>query len=111
LKAERKPSVNEEKFMEILKGSVVESAENQYAIRVLDDENVIDIPISVDSPSLVKLSFNKLILRLKKGKFKIVLEGLGDDLFSQVAGEYVKQLNKEILEIHGEMVQYRLVEV
>ena len=37
------------------------------------------------------------------------LDKVGDDLFSQVANEYITQLNREIQEVHGEMKQYGLV--
>ena len=42
---------------------------------------------------------------------KEMLAEVGDDLFSQVAKEYVTQLNREIQEVHGEMKQYGLIKV
>ncbi len=41
---------------------------------------------------------------------EITLEDIGQDLFSQVANEYVVQLNREIQEVRGEMKDYGLAE-
>jgi hypothetical protein len=38
------------------------------------------------------------------------LSDVGEDLFSQVAEEYIKQLNKEIREVRAEMEEYSLVD-
>ena len=65
--------------------------------------------MSDDSPNEVKSAFNLLIARIKDGEFQIELLEVGEDLFSQVANEYITQLNREILEVHGEMQQYRLI--
>ena len=94
--------------MEIIDAVVVEH-EGAYSIKI-GDTDAIQIPISEDDPNEVKRSFNRLIARLKSGVFQIKLKDLGQDLFSQVANEYLKQLNKEIIEVHGEMAQYGLVE-
>ena len=45
----------------------------------------------------------------KEGEFQIELDEIGEDLFSQVANEYITQLNREIKEVHVEMDQYGLV--
>ena len=64
--------------------------------------------MSDDKADEVKSAFNKLIVRVKKGEFQVKLGGLGDDLFSQVANEYIKQLNREIKEVHAELKQHGL---
>lgn len=94
--------------MEIIKAVVVEH-EGSHFIKIGQTDD-ITIPMSEDDPNEVKRSFNRLISRLRSSAFQIQLQELEQDLFSQVASEYVKQLNKEILEIHGEMVQHGLVE-
>ena len=95
--------------METLEATVVVE-KDKYLIRITDGEEFISIPISDDQPNEVKSAFNKIILRLKRGKFKInMVEGL-QDLFSQVANEYIKQLNRELIEVFGEMEQYGLIE-
>lgn len=93
--------------MEIVKASVAE-LEKKHFIRMEDGENIISIPISDDEPNAVKAAFNALIVRLKKGVFQIELQGVSEDLFSQVAKEYITQLNREIAEVRKEMEEHGL---
>ncbi len=99
---------SEEKSMETIKAEVVELDE-KYFIRIEAEDNPIKIPMSEDKPNEVKSAFNKLIARIKDREFQIELEEVGEDLFSQVANEYITQLNREIQEVRGEMEQYGLV--
>ena len=94
--------------METIKATVVELEEKHF-IKIKTGEEEIKIPISEDKPNEVKSAFNKLIARIKEGAFEIELEDIGQDLFSQVANEYVTQLNREIQEVRGEMKDYGLV--
>ena len=100
---------NEEKYMETVKATVVELEEKHF-IKIETGDKEIKIPISEDKPNEVKRAFNKLIVRIKEGNFEIKLENIGQDLFSQVANEYVTQLNREIQEVRGEMKDFGLVE-
>ena len=100
---------SEEKSMETIKAMVVE-LDKKHFIKIETGDEEIKIPISEDKPNEVKSAFNKLIVRIKEGEFEIKLEGIGDDLFSLVANEYVTQLNREIQEVRGEMKGYGLVE-
>ena len=94
--------------METKKAKLIEVGEKHWlAIDTGGDE--LRIPLSEEKPNDVKSAFNKLLTRLKTGIFKVELEGGGDDLFSQVAKEYLAQLNKEIPAIHAEMVKRGLV--
>ncbi|QEG40413.1 hypothetical protein [Roseimaritima ulvae] len=95
--------------MEIIKARV-ESVDAAYFIEIAVGSDSIRIPMSEDKPIEVKSAFNKLIARIKVGEFQIELEKVGDDLFSQVAKEYVTQLNSEISEVFGEMQQKGLVQ-
>lgn len=95
--------------METVKATVVEIEEKHF-IKIEIGGDGIKIPISEDKPNEVKSAFNKLIARIKEGEFEVTLEGIGQDLFSQVANEYVTQLNREIQEVRGEMKDYGLVE-
>ena len=98
-----------EKSTEVL-NAIVRSADDLYFIEIeVGDENVM-IPMSEDKSNEVKSAFNKLINRLKDGRFRIELEDPGEDLFSQVAKEYISQLNREIQEVYGDMENYGLVE-
>lgn len=99
---------SEEKSMETIKAEVVE-LEKKYFIKIDAKDHTIRIPMSDDKPNEVKSAFNMLIARIKDGEFQIELDKIGEDLFSQVANEYINQLNREIKEVHGEMDQYGLV--
>lgn len=94
--------------METIKATVVEFEEKHF-LKVETGNEEIKIPISEDKPNEVKSAFNKLVIRIKEGVFEIELKDIGQDLFSQVASEYVAQLNREIQEVHGEMKVYGLV--
>lgn len=95
--------------METVEASVVHEDEKHF-IEIAIDEDPIRIPLSEDKPNEVKSVFNTLIKRIKEGAFKINLEVVGEDLFSQVANDYISQLNREIAEVRDEMIQLRLVE-
>lgn len=89
--------------------ATVENLEDKYVIKIEAEDEVISIPMSEDKPNEVKSAFNKIITRIKTGEFQIKLEEVGEDLFSQVANEYIAQLNREIREVHGAMKEYGLV--
>ena len=89
--------------------AAVECSDEKHFIRIGDGDEAVSIPISEDNAKEVKSAFNKLITRLKQVQFQIELEEIGEDLFSQVANEYINQLNRELLEVYGEMEQYGLV--
>ena len=95
--------------METIKASVVEE-DDKHFIEIANDGDDVRLPISEDKPNEVKSAFNKLIERIKEGEFEIELEDEGDDLFSQVAKEYITQLNSEIAEVRDEMIQYGLTD-
>jgi len=96
--------------METIKASI-QCKDEKYFIQIESGEDGIAIPISEDKPNDIKSAFNKLIARLKSGKFQIQLENVRDDLFSQVANEYITQLNSELVEVYGEMSRHGLVSV
>ena len=94
--------------METIKATVVQDHEKHF-IKIEAGDAHISIPMSEDKPNEVKSAFNKLIARIKHGEFQIELAEVGDDLFSQVANEYIMQLNREIQEVHAEMKQHDLI--
>jgi hypothetical protein len=94
--------------METIKAKLIESDGKHWLAIDIESGNV-RIPLSEEKPNDVKSAFNKLLTHLKTGLFNIELEGVGDDLFSQVAKEYLTQLNKEIPAIRAEMVKRGLV--
>lgn len=93
--------------MEAVKATVSKVDEKHF-IKVALQGGAVLIPMSDDKADDIKSAFNKLITRIKEGEFQIKLEDVGDDLFSQVANEYIKQLNKEIKEVRAEMKQHGL---
>ena len=99
---------SEVKSMETIKATVVQFEEKHF-IQIEAGDKKISIPMSEDKPNEVKNAFNKLISRIKEGEFQIELKEVSDDLFSQVANEYITQLNREIQEVRGEMKQYGLI--
>lgn len=94
--------------METISASVV-NENDKYFIRIKTPVETIDIPISEDKPNDVKSAFNKLIRRCKDGDFKIQLDKVEENLFSQVSNEYLKQLNQEIQEVRSEMMKFGLI--
>ena len=94
--------------METIKASI-EQIEDKHFIKIETGGEGIRIPMSEDKSNEVKSTFNKIITRLKDGAFQIELEEVGGDLFSQVAKEYIAQLNREIQGVRGEMQQYGLL--
>jgi hypothetical protein len=68
-----------------------------------------DIPLTKDEPNIVKSVFNALLVELKKGliSFEIKVEEDGD-IFYHVAKEYIAQLNSELEQIHGELIEHGL---
>ena len=94
--------------METVKATVV-VREDKHFIKIQGKDEDIYISMSEDKPLEVKSAFNKIITRLKDGEFQIELGEVGEDLFSQVANEYLTQLNREIKEVYNEMKQYGLV--
>ena len=94
--------------METKKAKVTVFGEKHF-IKIEDAHGDISIPISEDKPADVKSAFNKLILLIKNGEFKIELVDVSEDLIALVAKEYVAQLNKEIHEVRNEMKQRGLV--
>ena len=88
----------------------VENEETNNFIRFDVAGEDLRISMTENNPAKVKDVFNKLIIALKKTHFNFTLEGYGTDLFSQVANEYVTQLNTELTDVYKEMEHYNLLE-
>ena len=84
--------------------AVIEVVDEKHFISIdLGGGSVAKIPLSDDKANDVKAAFNRIILRTKLGEFQIKMNLPGEDLYSQVANEYLVQLNREIKEVRGEM--------
>lgn len=90
--------------------AMVVEVDEKFFIKIEGKPEEISIPMSEDKPNEVKRSFNKLIALLKEGEFRIELKDVAQDLFSQVANEYITQLNREIQEVRREMETLGLVD-
>ncbi len=89
--------------------ATVRSGEDKYFLDIEFPGETVSIPLSEDNPNKVKSAFNRLIERVRVGEFEIVLQEVGGDLFSQVANEYIAQLNREVSEIRAEMKKFNLL--
>ncbi len=94
-------------YMEAVKATVAQIDEKQF-IRIELQDGAVLIPMSDDKADEVKSAFNKLIVRVKKGRIPSQARGYGRRPVSQVANEYIKQLNREIKEIYAELKQHGL---
>ena len=88
--------------METLKAEVAQEDDSRF-IRITKDEAEIRIPLTEDNPNAIKSAFNELISLAKQDELEIEMDEVGPDLFSQVASEYIAQLNREIQEVRREM--------
>lgn len=94
--------------MEMYKAEVTVNGESRNLELSLPSE-VLTFPLTEDVPNEIKAAFNKLIMHLKVVEFQFKIENAGTDLFSQVATEYVAQLNKEIKTVYAELKHHGLL--
>jgi len=101
-------SASAAKFMATKSAKIVQERE-KYFIEFALSDGAVRIPLSDERPKEVKAAFNKIISEIKLAEFTIEFEMPGDDLFSQVAKEYISHLNREIHEVRAEMAQLGLL--
>ncbi len=94
--------------MEMYKATVVKEGDNHY-IKLIVKSKTLSIPMTEDLPNEIKDVFNQLILLLKTEQFNFKCEDVESDLFSQVAVEYIKQLNKELNTVYSELSDHGLL--
>ena len=94
--------------MEVISANI-EVVEEKHFIKIDIGDPPIRIPLSDDKANAVKAAFNKILVQIRLREFQIKLVEVGEDLFSQVANEYLIQLNREIKEVRGEMETAGLV--
>lgn len=99
----------EEKFMETYNASVINKDDNWFLVLSISDDD-LSIPLTQDEPLVIKSVFNQLILKLKEKKFEFNFQGAENDLFTQIAKEYIKQLNIELSSVHNELSDYDLTQ-
>ena len=94
--------------MEIFEAKIIEE-DDKFFISIDAREDKLNIPISEDQANAVKAVFNDLIKKLRDGIFEIQLTEEKSDLPSLVAKEYLSQLNRELTDVHNEMVRLGLL--
>lgn len=94
----------------VIYSASVQNVGDKFFLEIVLEDEAVQIPISEDKPAQVKSAFNKLIERTRSGEFCIELEPVGQDLFSQVAKEYIVQLNREIKQVRAEMKRFKLLD-
>jgi hypothetical protein len=95
--------------MATLKSRIHEEGKKQYLELLLPDGSAL-IPLTEDKPQSVKDVFNRLILLLKKNPVEFEFSKGTGDLYSQIAQEYVQQLNTELEMIRQELNESGLTE-
>lgn len=94
--------------MEMYDAKMVKDGENHY-LELNIQTSIQKISMTEDLPNEIKAVFNQLILRLKMEHFNFNLADVDTDLFSQIAKEYIGQLNKELTTIYTELVHHGLL--
>lgn len=100
--------VKGEEYMEMYDAKMIKDGENHY-LELNIKTATLKISMTEDLPNEIKATFNKLILRLKIEHFNFKLGEIDTDLFSQIAKEYIGQLNKELTAIHTELGHHKLL--
>lgn len=94
--------------METCNARVVKEEPNHY-IELSLKQGALKISMTEDVPNDVKSIFNQLIVQLKSEQFNFNLIELGNDLFSQIAAEYITQLNNELTTVYKELEHHELL--
>lgn len=95
-------------YMEMYEAKMIKDGENHH-LELNIKTNTLKISMTEDLPNEIKSAFNQLILRLKIEHFNFNLDDADTDLFSQIAKEYIGQLNKELTTIHTELTHHGLL--
>ena len=98
----------EGKYMETYKAKVVKDDSNHF-IELSLKQDKLKISMTDDVPNDIKDVFNQLIVHLKSDHFNFQLEDVGTDLYSQIATEYIKQLNDDLTAVYKELEHHGLL--
>jgi hypothetical protein len=97
-----------EEYMEMYDAKMIKDGENHH-LELNIKTFTLKISMTEDLPNEIKAAFNQLIHRLKIEHFNFDLGDVDTDLFSQIAKEYIGQLNKELTTIHTELAHHDLL--
>lgn len=96
--------------METIKATIHREEDKKASLCLhLEEDNPLKIDLSKDQPNEIKSIFNNLILRLKDGCFQFNLEDDKEDLYFNICGEYIKQLNSELSAVYRQLSDYNLL--
>lgn len=96
--------------METYRAEIIEVDSESYLSLNIKDEQ-LKIPLTKDEPNEIKNVFNRLIVILKSGAFKFLMEDKDNaDIIYHVAKEYIDHLNSELDDIFEELKDSGLIE-
>lgn len=77
--------------------------DDKIALQFELKNDFIEIILGEESPTNIKSAFNFILHELKDGIFSFILTDEVEDLYSEIAKEYLKQLNQEMEIIYKEI--------
>ena len=89
--------------------ATIERRESGATLKLALGDNVLDIVLTEDKPNDVKNVFNKLLERLKNGRFEFILIDEKEDLYFHICKEYITQLNAELKSTYNELKDNGLI--
>lgn len=96
--------------MEIKNVATIERGDECSYLKLNVNTYEFKIILTEDNPKNVKGVFNSLLKELKKGVFQFELQDDKQDLFYHICREYLDQLNVELIAVHKELSDLKLVE-
>lgn len=99
----------EEKSMEVFNAFIKKDGDQDCQLCFNINGVELQISLTDNNPQKIKEVFNKLIVKLKDGIFKFEMTDVEGDLFSQVANEYVKQLNVDLEAVYKDLEHFKLL--
>jgi len=88
--------------METFKAKINRTEQSTKLVLTVRKSN-LELVLTDDKPSDVKLVFNQLLVALKSGEFNFKLEDDKEDLYFHVSKEYITQLNSELSSVYNEL--------
>ena len=95
--------------METKSAKIKRSEQKSSLIFCISDQEY-EIVLTEDNPKEIKNVFNTLLKALKSGLYSFELEDTDNDLYHDIAAEYIKQLNVELKTVHDELGEYGLLD-
>jgi hypothetical protein len=97
------------KSMETKIAKIKRSVDKATLIFIIKEQE-LEIVLTEDNPNEIKKVFNTLLKELRTGLYSFDLNDTDKDLYHDISVEYIKQLNVELKTVHGELLEYGLIE-